>query len=178
MVSMIEISTNTELFRYASLQTLVDDRLNCFVDVVMLVFASDNWGDLAGHVALDLLGSVDIASSLLYETSINVVFATVLVNAVLDGNDVDVVLLREYLLVDHQLLSGVVVVLVNLLVDSGDILLVLLLFNSLVLHSRGNLFVNSDVVLTRFGHDSLDGGLGGVHCDDSCWLWIVVESLV
>jgi hypothetical protein len=39
MVSMIEISTNTELFRYASLQTLVDDKLNGFVDMVMLAFA-------------------------------------------------------------------------------------------------------------------------------------------
>jgi hypothetical protein len=89
------------------------------------------------------------------------------VNAVLDGNDVDVVLLREYLLVDHQLLNGVVVVLVNILVDSGDILLVLLLLKSLVLHSKGNLFVNSGVVLTRLGRDSLDDGLGGVYCDDS-----------
>jgi hypothetical protein len=43
MVSMIEISTDTELFRYASLQTLVDVKLNGFVDMVMLAFASDNW---------------------------------------------------------------------------------------------------------------------------------------
>jgi hypothetical protein len=128
MVSMIEISTNTELFRYASLQTLVDDRLNGFVDMVMLAFASDSCGDLAGSLTLDLLGGVDIASSLLCETSINLVFATVLVIAVLDGNNVDVVLLREYLLIDHRLLSDVVVVLVNLLVDSGDIMLVLLFF--------------------------------------------------
>jgi hypothetical protein len=79
MVSMIEISINTELFRYVSLQTLVDDKLNGFVDMVMLAFASDNWGDLAGSLALDLLGDVDTASSLLCETSINLVFATVLV---------------------------------------------------------------------------------------------------
>jgi hypothetical protein len=89
---------------------------------------------------------------------------------VLDGNNVDVVLLREYLHINRRLLSGVVVVLVNLLVDSGDIMLVLLLLNSLLLHNRGNLFVNNGVVLTRLGHDSFDGGLGGVHCDDSCWM--------
>jgi hypothetical protein len=89
---------------------------------------------------------------------------------VLDGNNVDVVLLREHLLIDRRLLSGVVVVLVNLLVDSGDIMLVLLLLNSLVLHNRGNLFVNNGVVLTRLGHDSFDGSLSGVHCDDSCWM--------
>jgi hypothetical protein len=165
MVSTSEISTNSELSKHASVQTLLDDRLDSFVDVVMLVLASDNRGDLAGSLALNLLGGVDVASPLLCETSINLVFATVLVTAVLDGDDVSVVLLREYLLVDHRLLSGVVVILVNLLIDSGYVLLVLLPLNSLVLHSRVDLLVDSGVVLTGFGHQSFDGGFGGVHCD-------------
>jgi hypothetical protein len=170
MVSISEISTNSELFKHASVQTLLDDRLDSFVDVVMLVLASDNRGDLAGSLALNLLGGVDVASPLLCETSINLVFATVLVTAVLDGDDVSVVLLREYLLVDHRLLSGVVVILVNLLVDSGYVLLVLLLLNCLVLHSRVDLLVDSGVVLTRLGHQPFNGGFGGIHCDSCCWV--------
>jgi hypothetical protein len=148
MVSTSEISINSELFKHASVQTLLNDRLDGFVDVVMLVLASDNRGDLAGSLTLNLLGGVDVASPLLCETSIDFVLATVLVTAVLDGNDVRVVLFREYLLIDHRLLSGVVVVLVNLLVDRGDVLLL----NNLVLYSRGDLLVDSGVVLTRLGH--------------------------
>jgi hypothetical protein len=170
MVSTSEISINSELFKHASVRTLLDDRLDGFVDVVMLVLASDNRGDLAGSLTLNLLGGVDVASPLLCETSINLVLTIVLITAVLDGNDFHVVLLRESLLVDHRLLSGVVVVLVNLLVDSGDVLLVLLLLNNLVLHSRGDLLVDSGVVLTRFGHQTLNGSLGGVHLDSSCWM--------
>ena len=145
--------------------TLLDHRLDGLVDVVVLVLASNNGCDVAGGGTLDSLDGVTVLGTLLCKASLNLVVAAVLVAAVLDGDDVVVVLLGEDLTVEHGLLSGVVVVLVNLLVDGGDVLLVLLPLDGLVLDGRGDLLVNSSVVLTRLGHEVLDGGLGRVHCD-------------
>jgi len=144
---------------------LLDHRLDGLVDVVVLVLASNNGCDVAGGGTLDSLDGVTILGTLLCKASLNLVVAAVLVAAVLDGDDVVVVLLREDLLVEHRLLGGVVVVLVNLLVDGGDVLLVLLPLNGLVLDSRSDLLVNGGVVLTRLGHEVLDGGLSRVHFD-------------
>jgi len=133
------------------------------VNVVVLVLAGNNRCDVAGSRALNPLDGVTVASTLLGKAGLNLVVVAVLVAAVLDRDDVVVVLFGEDLLVDHGLLGGVVVVLVNLLVDGGNVLLVLLSLDSLVLDSRGDLLVNSGVVLTRLGHEVLDGGFGGVH---------------
>lgn len=150
---------------------LLDHRLDGLVDVVVLVLASNNGCDVAGGGTLDSLDGVTVLGTLLCKASLNLVVAAVLVAAVLDGDDVVVVLLREDLLVEHRLLGGVVVVLVNLLVDGGDVLLVLLPLNGLVLDSRSDLLVNGGVVLTRLGHEVLDGGLSRVHFD---WRLLVV----
>lgn len=146
-------------------RTLLDNGLDGLMDVVVLVLAGDNRCNLAGGLTLNTLGGVDVAGALLCETGVDLVVAAVLVAAVLDRNDIGVVLLRKDLLVDYRLLSGVVVVLVNLLVDGGDVLLVLLLLDGLVLDGRSDLLVDGGVVLTRLGHEVLDGGLGGVHFD-------------
>ena len=159
--------------------TLLDHRLDGLVDVVVLVLASNNGCDVAGGGTLDSLDGVTVLGTLLCKASLNLVVAAVLVAAVLDGDDVVVVLLGEDLTVEHGLLSGVVVVLVNLLVDGGDVLLVLLPLNGLVLlplnglvlDSRSDLLVNGGVVLTRLGHEVLDGGLSRVHFD---WRLLVV----
>ena len=135
------------------------------MDVVVLVFACNDGSDFAGSLAINLLGGVDVAGALLSKTSLNLVVVAVLVAAVLNRNDVGVVLGRKNLLVDDRLLGGVVVILVHLLVDGGDVLLVLLPLNSLVLDGRGNLLVNSGVVVARLGHEVLDGSLGRIHCD-------------
>lgn len=145
--------------------TLLDHRLDSLVDVMVLVLASDDRCNLAGGSALDLLSGISVASTLLGEASLNLIVAAVLVTAVLDGDDVGVVLSGENLLVDDRLLSGVVVVLVNLLVDGRNVLLVLLPLDSLVLDGRGDLLVNGGIMLTRLGHEVLDGSLGGVHYD-------------
>jgi len=144
---------------------LLDHGLDSLVDVVVLVLASDNRSDLAGGGTLNLLGGGFVASTLLGEASLDLVVATVLVAAVLNGDDVGVVLSGKNLLVDDRLLSGVVVVLVNLLVDGRDVLLMLLPLDSLVLNGRSDLLVDSGVVLTRLGHEVLDGGLSGIHYD-------------
>lgn len=135
------------------------------MDVVVLVFAGNDWSDFAGSLAINLLGGVDVAGALLSKTSLNLVVVAVLVAAVLNRDDVGVVLGRKNLLVDDRLLGGVVVILVNLLVDGGDVLLVLLLLDSLVLDGRSNLLMNSGVVVARLGHEVLDGSLSRIHCD-------------
>ena len=133
--------------------------------MVVLVLASNDGGDLAGSLAINLLDGVNIAGALLSETSLNIVLVAVLVTAVLNGDDVGVVLSGKNLFVDDGLLGGVVVILVNFLVDGGDVLLVLLSLDSLVLNGRSDLLVNGGVVVARLGHEVLDGSLGGIHCD-------------
>ena len=144
---------------------LLDHGLDSLVDVVVLVLACNDGGDLASSLAFNPLGGVDVAGALLGKTSLDLVVVAVLVAAVLNGDDVGVVLGRKNLLVDDRLLGGVVVVLVNLLVDGGDVLLVLLPLDSLVLDGRGDLLVNSGIVVARLGHEVLDGSLGRIHCD-------------
>lgn len=146
--------------------TLLDHGLDGLVDVVVLVLAGNHWVDLASGGALNAVNSVLVGSPLLGEASLNLVVVAVLVAAVLNGDNVGVVLLRKNLAVKHGLLSGVVVILVNLLVDGGGVLLVLLPLDGLVLHSRSNLLVDGGVVLSRLGHEVLDGCLGGFHYDE------------
>lgn len=129
------------------------------------MLASNDWVDLTSGAAVDASGGVGVASLLLGEASLNLVVVAVLVAAVLNGDDVGVVLLRKDLTVDNGLLSGVVVVLVNLLVDSRSVLLVLGLLDGLVLNGRGDLLVDGGVVVTRRLHEVLDGGLCGFHYD-------------
>lgn len=144
---------------------LLDHGLDSLVNVVVLVLACNDGGDFASSGTLDLLDGIAVASTLLGKTSLDLVVVAVLVAAVLDRDDVLVVLGRKNLLVDDRLLGGVIVILVDLLVDGGDILLVLLPLDGLVLDGRSNLLVNSGVVMSRLGHEVLDGGLGRVHCD-------------
>jgi len=144
---------------------LLDHGLDGLVDVVVLVLACNDGSDLAGGGTLNPLRGVNVAGTLLGKTGLDLVIVAVLVAAVLDGDDVGVVLSRKNLLIEDGLLGGVVVVLVDLLVDGGDVLLVLLPLDSLVLDSRSDLLVDSGVVVTRLGHEVLDGSLGGIHCN-------------
>lgn len=133
------------------------------MDVVVPVLASNDRVDLTSGAAVDASGGVGVASLLLGEASLNLVVVTVLVAAMLDGDDVGVMLLRKDLTVGNRLLSGVVVILVNLLVDSGSVLLVLGLLDGLVLNGRGDLLVDGGVVVTRRLHEVLDSSLCGIH---------------
>ena len=165
MVSVNGISFATKSYEWVAGLTLLDHRLNGLVDVVVLVLASNNGCDVAGGGTLDSLDGVTVLGTLLCKASLNLVVVAVLVAAVLNGNDVLVVLGRKNLLVEDRLLGGVVVILVDLLVDGGDVLLVLLPLDGLVLDGRSDLLVNSGVVVSRLGHEVLDGGLSRVHCD-------------
>jgi len=133
------------------------------VDVVVDVLAGNDGSDAAGVLALDALAGVAELSLLGLETGLDVIGAVVLDLAVLDGDDVVVVLLLKLLLVLHGLHRGVVVVLVNLLVNRGLHILVLSAVDGLVRDGRGDLLVDGGVVVTGLGHEVLNCCLGGVH---------------
>lgn len=135
------------------------------MDVVVLVLACNDGSNLAGGGTLNPLGGVYVASTLLGKTGLDLIVVAVLVAAVLNGDDVGVVLGGKNLLVEDGLLGGVVVVLVDLLIDGGHVLLVLLLLDSFVLDGRSDLLVDSGVVMTRLGHEVFDGSFGRIHCN-------------
>jgi hypothetical protein len=164
-------------------RTLLDDGLDGLVHMVVNVLASNDWGNDTLGLALNMLSLVTELSLLGREPLLHLVGIVVLEAAVLDGDDVVVVLLGEDLTVLYGLYRGVVVVLVNLLVNGGDDLLTLLTLDGLVLDSWSNFLVNSGVVVTRLAHEVLDGGFGGVHFECGfCWLiwcwfecWLVMR---
>jgi len=144
---------------------LVDDRLDGLVDVVVDVLAGDDWRDGAGVLALNTLLLVAELGLLDSEAALHIVGVVVLIRTVLDRDNVVVVLLWELSLVVDRLHGGVVVVLVHLLVDSGLDVLVLGAVHGLVSDGRSDLLVDGVIMVTGLGHEVLNGGFGGVHCD-------------
>ena len=154
------------------------------MDVVVNVLAGNDRGDGAGLLTLNTLLLVTELGLLLLKSELDLLWAVMLERAVLDRDDVVVVLLLKLDLVEDGLDGGVVVVLVHLLVDGGLNLLVLGALDGLVHNGRGDLFVDGGVVVTRLGpekmlvrgtarsrgelcsHEVLDGSLCGVHL---CW---------
>ena len=110
--------------------------------------------------SIDLGALVTELGSLSGETLLDLGVVAVLERAVLNGGKVVVVLLGENLTVLDGLDGSVVVVLVNLLVDGSLDLLVLLELMALVGDSGSDLLVDSGVVVSRLGHEFLNGGLG------------------
>jgi len=144
---------------------LVDNGLDGLVDVVVDVLTADGGGNGLGVDSLDLGALVSKLGSLGSKALLDLGVVAVLERAVLDSGKVVVVLLGENLTVLDGLDRGVVVVLVNLLVDGSLDLLVLLELMALVGDSGSDLLVDSGVVVTRLGHEVLNGGLSGVQCD-------------
>lgn len=130
---------------------LVDNGLDGLVDVVMDVLTADGGCNRLRVHSLELGALVSKLGSLSSETLLDLGVVAVLKRAVLDGGKVVMVLLRENLTVLDGLDGGVVVVLVNLLVDGGLDLLVLLELMALVGDSRGDLLVDSGVVVAGAG---------------------------
>ena len=121
------------------------------MDVVVDVLAGHDGRDGAGLLALkaDLL--ITELGRLLLQTKLDLLWGVVLVRAVLDRDDVVVVLLLQLDDVLDWLDGGVVVVLVNLLVNGGLELLVLGAVDGLVDDGRGDLLVDGGVMVTRLG---------------------------
>lgn len=139
---------------------LVDDGLDGLVDVVVDVLTADGGCNRLRVHSLELGALVSELGSLSGEALLDLGVVAVLERAVLDGGKVVVVLLGENLTVLDGLDGSVVVVLVNLLVDGGLDLLVLLELVALVGDSGSDLLVDSGVVVSRLGHEFLNGGLG------------------
>jgi len=133
--------------------------LDSLVGVVVDVLASNNGSNGVSVLRLANETLVLKLGSLYGKTRLDILGVAVLEVAVLDGNQVVLVLLREDLTVKDRLDRSVVVVLVDLLVDGSDDLLVSLWGYGLVDDSRGNLLVDGGVVVTRLGHELLDGAV-------------------
>ena len=101
---------------------------------------------------------------LLNKVALGSVVVAVVELAVLDGAELSSVLFREDLTILDGLNGTVVVVLVYLLIDRGLNLLMRVGLDNLMLYSRSNSLVDGCVVVSRLGHEVLNGGLGRVHC--------------
>lgn len=121
------------------------------MDVVVNVLAGNDRSNGVGVSGVADNALVLELSSLAGETCLNLSSIAMVKLAVLDGNEVVGVLLREDLTVGDGLDRGVVVVLVNLFVDGCQDLLVLSLVNSLVENGGGNTLVDSGVMVTGLG---------------------------
>jgi len=153
---------------------LLNDGLDSLMDVVVNMLALDD-----GSAALGVLGLMD--NTLIAELSLlglksplSLLMVAVVELAVHYAANVVLVLLRKDLTVMDWLHLAVVVVLVHFLVHGGGDLLVPGGLDSLVLHCRSNLLVDSGVVMARFGHEVLDCLLSLVHFDVRCCFGLVV----
>lgn len=125
--------------------------------VVVNVLASKSTLHLTRLLAVHALSRVSVLCLLLGKSLLHGGIVAVLEAAVLDRDDVVVVLLWQGLTVVHRLLRGVVVVLVDLLVDGGLKLLLLAALNGLVLDCWCDFLVDSGVVVARLGHELEEG---------------------
>lgn len=128
--------------------TLVNDRLDGLMNVVVDVLASDDWSHRAGVLTLNPLRLIAVLALLSCELALDLVAVIVLVRAVLNGDNVVVVLLRHARLILHWLDRGVVVILVNLLVNGRLHVLVLSAVDSLVGDCWCDLLVDGGVMVT------------------------------
>jgi len=144
---------------------LLHNRLDGLVDVVVDVLAGNDGLDGSRVLTLDADGLVLKFGRLLREVTLVLLLVVVLEFAVLDGDDLVVVLLRQDLLMCDGLDGGVVVVLVDLAVESGGNVLVLGLVDGLVGHGGGDGLVDGGVVVARLVQEGLDLFLCGVHVD-------------
>jgi len=144
---------------------LLDDRLDCFVDVVVHLLALHH-GRLAlrvgsvGHGAL-----VPQLAGLGPEGAVGGLVIAVVEFPVDDAGGLVVVLLGQDLAVVNGLHDAMVVVLVDFLVDGRGDFLVSGGVDRLVRHGRSGLLLHLGVVLPSVGHEVVDLGLGALHVE-------------
>ena len=108
--------------------------------VVMRVFTTDDRVGRLGMGCFALDAGVVEAQSLLLETCLECLILTVMVLAVLHGNDVVRMLLWLYHTVLHWLNSGVIVILMHLAVDCSSCFIMTMFLDGLLRHGGGNRF--------------------------------------
>lgn len=128
---------------------LLHDRLDRLMDVVVHVLAGDDGLHGRGVLALDADRLILELGSFLSEVVLVLLGIVVLNLAVLDGDDLVVVLLWEDFLVLDGLDGGVEVVLVDFAIESGSNVLVLGLVDGLVGDGGGDGLVDGGVVVAR-----------------------------
>lgn len=161
----------------------VSFRRDCFLpteqDLLVNMFAFDN-----RSAALGVLGVVDDAlvaelGLLGLQSPLGLLIFAVVKLAVYYAANIVPVLFGKDLTVLDGLHLAMVVVLVYFFVDGGVDLLVPGGLDSLVLHCRGNLLVDSGIMVTSLGHEVLDCLLFGVHCRAmGCWVKVVDRMTV
>lgn len=145
---------------------LVDDRLNCLMNVMMNMLASHG-----RHVLGLVLG---LSSNMLVlmlslghpKLGVGVGCVSVVMGPVLYWNDVVMMLLRQNFSVVHWLHSRVVVILVDLSVGRDLSLIALVWIHSLVLDTWVNMLVHRGVVLSGLGDEVRNCGLSFLHFGD------------
>ena len=125
----------------------MDDRLDGFMHMMMLVLASNGRLGAPCRLAIDTGGRVTILATLGGEALLYVVCIIVFERPVLDGSLAVVMLLCKRLGMGHWLLSGVIMVLVHLTVNGLCLTLVLGLSDSLMLDSWSDSLVDCGVML-------------------------------
>jgi len=144
---------------------LVDDGLNLLMHMVVDMLASNDWLGSSLVLTLNTSGGILEACLLSSELLLHLIGVVMLKVAVLDTDEVVVVLLWEDLSVLHRLDGSVVVILVDLLVYGGGDVLVVDLGNCLLGHGGVHGLVDGGVMVTRLVQEVLDGFLGGLHLD-------------
>ena len=147
---------------------LVDHWLDGLVDVMVHVLTANSWSLAGGVLALDTLGGVLELGRGLVQLAVDIALVAMLEVAVLNTDQVVVVLLWENLSVLDWLDGSVVVVLVNLLVDGSGDVVVVGAGDSLVLDCWCNLLVDGGVVVTSLGHKVLNCCLCLIHAGLMC----------
>lgn len=144
---------------------LVNDRLNCLVNVVMDMLAS-----YGGHVLCLMLG---LSSNMLVlvlslshsKLGLCIGCVSVVMGPVLYWDNVVMVLLWQDFSIMHRLHSRVVVILVDLSVGRDLSLIALVWVDSLVLDTWVDMLVHRSVVLSRLGNEVRNCGLSFLHFD-------------
>jgi len=144
---------------------LLDDGLDCFVDVVMHLLALHH-GRLAlrvgsvGHNAL-----VPQLAGLGLEGALSGLVVAVVELPVDDAGGIVVVLLGQDLAVVNRLHDAMVVVLMDFLIGSRGGFFVSGRRDRLVSHGRSCLLLHLGVVVPGVGHEVVDLGFGAVHVE-------------
>jgi len=142
---------------------LVDDGLNLLMHMVVDMLASNDWLGSGLVLTLNTGRGIFEACLLSSELLLHLIGVVMLKVAVLDTDEVVVVLLWEDLSVLHRLDGSVVVILVDLLVDGGSDAVFLLTSHGLVDDCRVDFLVDSSVMLAILVDEALHGVLCGIH---------------
>lgn len=119
------------------------------------VLASDHWSDRVGLLGTGINTLVLELKTFLLETGLDGLGVAMNVFTVLDRDYVVSVLLRQHLAVLYGLYRSVIMILMHFTIDGGLSLLMTVLAYFLFHNGRGDLLVDSGVMMTSLGPNKL-----------------------